>query len=92
MIEPILFKLGDVMIRDVRTLHRGTPNRTDEPRPMVLIGYSCSWLHRPEVSIKIPKQEFSRLSESSKRMLRFNPITDEIENSPKPESYTTFRY
>ncbi|MBB5508233.1 hypothetical protein HDG35_004514 [Paraburkholderia sp. JPY681] len=31
-------ELGDVMIRDVRALHRGTPNRTEAPRPMVVIG------------------------------------------------------
>ncbi len=35
---------GDVMIRDVRALHRGTPNHTNEPRPMVVIGYSLRWL------------------------------------------------
>src|SRR3954463_381680 len=31
-LEPIKLKRGDVMIRDVRHLHRGTPNRTDQPR------------------------------------------------------------
>jgi hypothetical protein len=39
-LEPVLMKLGDVMIRDVRALHRGTPNQTDTPRPMVVLGYS----------------------------------------------------
>lgn len=33
-LEPVLLKSGDVMIRDVRHLHRGTPNRTNTPRPM----------------------------------------------------------
>src|SRR5215203_5840242 len=28
-LEPVPMKLGDVMIRDVRSLHRGTPNRTE---------------------------------------------------------------
>ena len=32
------------MIRDVRHIHRGTPNFTDTPRPMVVIGYSRRWL------------------------------------------------
>jgi hypothetical protein len=31
----VLMALGDVMIRDVRAVHRGTPNLTDTPRPMI---------------------------------------------------------
>ncbi|HKP10552.1 MAG TPA: phytanoyl-CoA dioxygenase family protein, partial [Blastocatellia bacterium] len=54
-LEPILMRLGDVMIRDVRGLHRGTPNLTDVPRPMVVVGYSRRWLFRPEVSIRLPR-------------------------------------
>lgn len=37
-LEPITMQLGDVMIRDVRGLHRGTPNRTATPKPLVVIG------------------------------------------------------
>lgn len=91
-IEPVALQLGDVMIRDVRTLHRGTPNRTTVPRPMVVIGYSRSWLHRPEVSIQIPREEYERLSETARRMLRFNLVVDRVERAAKPESYTTFQY
>ncbi|MEP7036831.1 MAG: phytanoyl-CoA dioxygenase family protein, partial [Acidobacteriota bacterium] len=53
-LEKLMMKAGDLMIRDVRAIHRGTPNRTDEPRPMCVIGYSRRWLFRPEVSIRIP--------------------------------------
>jgi ectoine hydroxylase-related dioxygenase (phytanoyl-CoA dioxygenase family) len=91
-IESIAMDLGDVMIRDVRTLHRGTPNRTQEPRPMVVIGYSRSWLHRPEVSIDIPRHEFEKLSDTAKHMLRNNPIVEELDHQIKPESYTNFLY
>src|SRR3954470_8690275 len=70
-LEPIKLKLGDVMIRDVRHLHRGTPNRTDTPRPMVVIGYSRKWLHRPEVQIRIPREALDKLSPRAKWMLRF---------------------
>lgn len=91
-IETVFMKAGDLMIRDVRTLHRGTPNKTIEPRPMVVIGYSRSWLHRPEVDIKIPRNEFAKLSDRAKNMLRYNPIVDEIDLGPKPESYTVFQY
>jgi hypothetical protein len=46
-LEALTMRLGDVMVRDVRALHRGTPNRTNAPRPMVVIGYSRRWLFRP---------------------------------------------
>lgn len=91
-IEAVSLQMGDVMIRDVRTLHRGTPNKTNEPRPMVVIGYSRSWLNRPEVSIQIPRDQFDNLSDFAKNMLRNNPIVEQIDLSPKPESYTTFQY
>lgn len=91
-IEAVALQMGDVMIRDVRTLHRGTPNRTDTPRPMVVIGYSRSWLHRPEVSIQIPREAWEGLSETARRMLRNNPIVDRLERTARAESYTTFQY
>lgn len=91
-IEPIPMKIGDVLIRDVRTLHRGSPNRTNAPRPMVVIGYSRSWLNRPEVYINIPKNEFEKLSIQAKNMLRNNPVVEELVNETRAESYTTFQY
>lgn len=91
-IEAVSLKAGDVMIRDVRTLHRGTPNTTSDPRTMVVIGYNRYWLNRPEVSIQIPREQFENLSESAKHMLRNNPIVEEIDLGPKPESYTVFQY
>lgn len=90
-IEPITMKLGDVMIRDVRGLHRGTPNKTDVPRPMVVIGYSRRWFLRPEVSITIPRKEFEKLSPRAKHMLRFNPIVEELPKEHK-ETYKAFAY
>jgi hypothetical protein len=71
-------ELGDVMVRDVRGLHRGTPNRTRVPRPMVVIGYSRCWLFRPEVSIRAPRAALPGLSERAKQMLRYNPIVESL--------------
>ncbi len=53
--ERMSMQIGDVMIRDVRGLHRSTPNLTNEPRPMVVIGYSRTWYFRPEVHIDVPR-------------------------------------
>lgn len=90
-LEPITMRLGDVMIRDVRGLHRGTPNRTDEPRPMIVIGYSRRWLFRPEVSIRVPRPALATLSERARRLLRFNPVVDSIEEDAG-ETYQSYAY
>ena len=90
-LEPMLMRLGDVMIRDVRGLHRGTPNRTSTPRPMVVIGYSRRWLFRPEVSIRIPRAGLEQLSERARRLLRFNPVVDSLEDAGG-ETYQSFAY
>jgi ectoine hydroxylase-related dioxygenase (phytanoyl-CoA dioxygenase family) len=90
-LEPITMQLGDVMIRDVRGLHRGTPNRTGIPRPMVVIGYNRKWLFRPEVSISVSRAALDRLSERARRLLRFNPVVESVEESV-PERYQSFSY
>ncbi|MBD2101969.1 phytanoyl-CoA dioxygenase family protein [Leptolyngbya sp. FACHB-261] len=91
-LEPILLQLGDVMIRDVRGLHRGTPNHTTVPRPMAVIGYSRRWLFRPEVSIQVPQAALETLSERARRLLRFNPVVESIDDRPKTEVYQSFAY
>lgn len=91
-LEPVLLKAGDVMIRDVRALHRGTPNKTSNPRPMAVIGYSRKWMLRPEVNIQIPKKEFAKLSDRARQLLRFNPIVESLESAPKEEVYQAFAY
>lgn len=91
-IEQLLLKAGDVMIRDVRHLHRGTPNKTKVPRPMCVIGYSRRWLFRPEVSITIPKNVWEMLAPESKKMLRYNRVVESLANAPKEEIYQAFAY
>jgi hypothetical protein len=90
-LEPLLMKAGDVMIRDVRGLHRGTPNRTREPRPMVVLGYSRRWLLRPEVSIRVPRAALESLSARARSLLRFNPVVDNLEDDGE-EIYQSFAY
>lgn len=91
-LESIAMRLGDVMIRDVRGLHRGTPNRTNEPRPMVVIGYSRRWLFRPEVSIHVPRAALDTLSARARHLLRFNPIVESLDDQPQTEIYQSFAY
>jgi ectoine hydroxylase-related dioxygenase (phytanoyl-CoA dioxygenase family) len=92
-LEPVLMNKGDVMIRDVRHIHRGTPNRSGVPRPMVVIGYSRRWLHRPEVEIRVPRPVLEQLPERARRWLRFNPVFDTVEEAMQAkESYRVFAY
>jgi ectoine hydroxylase-related dioxygenase (phytanoyl-CoA dioxygenase family) len=84
---------GDVMIRDVRHIHRGTPNPSGVPRPMVVIGYSRRWLHRPEVNIRVPREVLKGLPTRAQKQLRFNPVFDTVEEAMQPgESYRVFAY
>jgi ectoine hydroxylase-related dioxygenase (phytanoyl-CoA dioxygenase family) len=90
---PVYMARGDVMIRDVRHIHRGTPNRTAIPRPMVVIGYSRRWLLRPEVNIRVPAQVLSAMPERAQRWLRFNPVfATRDEAARQQESYRAFAY
>jgi ectoine hydroxylase-related dioxygenase (phytanoyl-CoA dioxygenase family) len=84
---------GDVMIRDVRHIHRGTPNRSLTARPMVVIGYSSRWLCRPEVNIRVPAEVLVSLPERARRWLRHNPVfATRAEADRAEESYRAFAY
>ncbi len=61
-------KKGTLWVRDPRTLHRGTPNRSDHPRPELVICYSLPWFALP-IPIEMTQAEFDKLSERGKQML-----------------------
>jgi hypothetical protein len=81
-----------VLIRDVRHIHRGTPNHTTTPRPMVVIGYSRRWLNRPEVEITVPRAVLQGLPERAQRWLRLNPVVEQLPEAEAVESYRQFAY
>ena len=60
-------KKGDLWIQDPRTLHRGTPNQADEPRPELVLCYALPWF-RPNRNIEIAAAEFECLSARGKQM------------------------
>lgn len=78
-LEALYMKKGDVLIRDVRCLHRGTPNVTPQPRAMIVMGFSRKWLRRPEVGLRIPRSLYNRLDAQSRHMLRFEPVVSDDE-------------
>ncbi|MFN2461144.1 MAG: phytanoyl-CoA dioxygenase family protein [Candidatus Velthaea sp.] len=91
-LEPLYLSAGDVVVRDVRHLHRGTPNTTDVPRPMIVIGFSRRWLRRPEVSIRVPESTWSVLDAAQRRLLRFEPVVPDDAAESATEVYQAFAY
>ena len=71
--------LGDVLIRDVRGLHRGTPNLSDQPREMVVLGYSRAWLNRPEVGLRVKRSLQNSLDNIGRSLLRFEHIVPDAD-------------
>lgn len=59
---------------------------------MVVIGYSRKWHFRPEVSIRIPRAELANLSERARKMLRFNPVVESLDENEDLEVYQVFAY
>lgn len=91
-LTPLEMRVGDVLIRDVRGLHRGTPNATTEARPMVVIGYSRRWLFRPEVCVRIGQSMWAGLTDEQRHLLRFNPIVSDAEAAIEREHYRSFAF
>jgi hypothetical protein len=89
-LEPIYMSMGDVLIRTPLALHRGTPNRTDEGRPMVVIGYVMRWLNTPAVELRIPRREHEALPKRLRSLLRCH-VVDDVSEVPV-ETYVEFQY
>ena len=83
-LAPLLLSAGDVLISDPRTLHRGTANRTDAPRPFAVIVYNRDWYHldgelRLEANEDTPmllESFYQTLPATEQKLLRRVPRTD----------------
>jgi ectoine hydroxylase-related dioxygenase (phytanoyl-CoA dioxygenase family) len=89
---PLLMRVGDVMLRDVRALHRGTPNSTDVPRPMVVMGFNRVEHRRPQLRIFIPRQTHEQLSDRARLLLRLNPVVDSLDQAERSETYSNLYF
>ena len=43
--------IGGILIRDMRLWHRGMPNLSNRPRPMIAMIHVCSWMRSEEIRI-----------------------------------------
>ena len=91
-LESLLMAAGDVMVRDVRGLHRGTPNRTSTPRTMVVVGYNRSGHRRPQLKINVPRDEWEKLSDRGRELLRLNPIVNSLDEADFSEAYSNLYF
>jgi len=71
-VRACLLDIGDVLIRHPWALHRGTPNRTGIPRPLVTIRYVRSWYADNSRSVNpIPAVLWRSLTEEQRSAMRF---------------------
>lgn len=67
---PLCLKVGDVLIRDPRCVHRGTPNKTDVPRAVAVLGFDRAGQkgrgHQEENSIS--QKFYNSLSQDEQHM------------------------
>lgn len=89
-IESFYMMPGDVAIRTPLALHRGSPNRTSQPRPMVVMGYAMHWLHTPKVDLTVQRDYYESLPEQTRQLLRCQVVEQLPEN--KVETYINFKY
>ncbi len=89
-LEPFLAQPGDVTIRTPLALHRGTPNLTDEPRPVIVLGYVMHWLRTPNVDLNVPRRLYETWPPEVQALLRCN-VVDEVAEAA-PETYVDFSF
>ena len=72
-LEPLFMQAGDVLIRDPRGLHRGSPNRSEIPRVVAVIGCQRTWLQRTvnHDEQPIPREQWDGMSEEERKRLRY---------------------
>jgi ectoine hydroxylase-related dioxygenase (phytanoyl-CoA dioxygenase family) len=74
-LRPVLLDVGDVLVRHPWALHRGTPNITDTPRPLVTVRYVRRWYADDSRETRaIPDAIWQSLSQEQRAVMRFPVI------------------
>jgi ectoine hydroxylase-related dioxygenase (phytanoyl-CoA dioxygenase family) len=71
--QQVITPAGSVVIRDIRMWHRGTPNRSNEPRPMMAIVYNRPWYYHGVV--QMDERQFEALPAEVKQVFRKAVLT-----------------
>ena len=67
---------GSLLLRDLRMWHRGTPNRSSQPRPHLALVYTRPWYRFEQQPPTLSHAAFDALSERARRLLRHASISD----------------
>jgi hypothetical protein len=89
-VESFPMEAGDLCLRWPYALHRGSPNLTDRPRPMVVMGYVMHWLRTLKVDLDVPRNVYDTLDPRIRAMLRCRVVESLPEE--KAEAYVEFQY
>ena len=74
--QSVPLEIGDVLIRHPWALHRGTPNTTDTPRPLVTVRYVRCWYADNSRDVNpIPRTVWQSLTPEQQGLMRF-PVGD----------------
>ena len=68
--EQILMPEGSIVLREMRTRHRGMPNTTDQIRTMLTLVYYRQYLMPDNLSIQISEDELNRFPQEAQWMYR----------------------
>jgi hypothetical protein len=88
-LEPIYLQMGDLVMRYVIGIHRGTANLTSEARPVAVVGYVRENVKTDHVDLKIPKTSFNAYPKDLQSLLRCTPV-DGLEEDKMTERYINF--
>jgi phytanoyl-CoA dioxygenase PhyH len=71
-LQPVPLEIGDVLIRQPGTLHRGTPNTTDTPRALATIRYVRRWYADASREVEhLPRATWESLTAEQQSVMRF---------------------
>jgi len=82
----MIMPAGSIVIRDSRMWHRGTPNRSAEPRPNFTLIYSRFWLKLRYRPIPIARSTYDALSPRAQRLFRLEDIGSGTDAQPDLEA------
>ncbi len=70
----LLPQAGDVLLRDLRSWHRGTPNHSTEARPNLALVYTRGWYRFEQRPVVLSGAVYEALSPTAQRLLRYSVI------------------
>lgn len=75
-VQPVV-RVGDLLLRDLRTWHGYAPNRSGVPCPVVQIVYTRPWYRVTVVPPpRLTRHRFDSLTDGAKRLFRYANIVD----------------